>query len=69
MEYVQHGCDILSHFMLDVATAQFNCMIIVLAWADINRVSHCLAEFVILLLDNLSVFQLGDNPSNRKEYL
>jgi hypothetical protein len=28
-----------------------------------------LAEFVILLLDNLSVFQLGDNPSNRKEYL
>jgi hypothetical protein len=55
--------------MLDVATAQFNCMIIVLAWADINRVSHCLAEFVILLLDNLSVFQLGDNPSNRKEYL
>ena len=50
MEYIQHGSDILSQFMLDVAAVQFNCMIIFLAWAQVNRVSHELPEFVASLV-------------------
>jgi len=50
MEYIQHGSDILSQFMLDVAAVQFNCMIILLAWGQVSRVSHKLPEFVALFI-------------------
>jgi len=50
LEYIQHGSDILSHFMLDVTAVQFNFMIILLALGQVSRVSHELPEFVALLI-------------------